>query len=205
VAARPDLKARIAAVYMIDTVVPAGDGPDAGGPALPACRTRGQTRCVLAWQAVTDGAALSAKRVLDRAMVWTPTGELVHLGGRAALCVNPLTGGAATPSAPLRANLGAANATGLEWGVRPPFLPHQVSARCEGGLLHVSHPGSPSLQPSGSWTERRKAAPFNLFYADIEADAHARVQTLLGGHDGPPAPAITSRITVTSNPIHRID
>jgi hypothetical protein len=205
VAARPELRARIAAVYMIDTIVPANDVAVAGGDALPACETRNQARCVLAWQSVVGRDPLKAKRLLDRAMVWTPTGELVHLGDRPALCVNPLTGGAATPSAPIRANLGAANATGLEWGVRPPFLPHQVSARCEGGLLHVSRPNSPSLRPSGSWTERRQAAPFNLFYADIEADAHARVQALLGGKAGPAAPAITSSITVTSSPIHPID
>jgi hypothetical protein len=205
VAANPGLKARIAAVYMIDTVIPAADVLDAGGGALPACETRNQARCVLAWQSVMDHDPLKAKRLLDRAMVWTPTGELVHLGGRLALCVNPLTGGEKARSAPIRANLGAANATGLEWGVHPPVLPHQVSARCEGGLLHVSRPTSPSLQPSGSWIERRKAPPFNLFYADIEADAQARVQALLGRHIGPAAPAITSSITVTSSPIHHID
>ena len=73
---------------------------------------------------------------------------------------------------------GAANATGLEWGDRPAFLARQVSARCDGGVLRVSSPKSALLQPSGSWTERRMAPSFNLFYADLENDARARLAAL---------------------------
>ena len=204
VAANPALSARIAAVYLIDTVVPAADFGSAAP--LPACQTRDQARCTLAWPAVTDGDPLTPKHALERALVWTPSGQLVHLGVRPALCVNPLTGSQAAPSASAHANLGAANATGLEWGVRPPFMPHQVSARCEDGLLHISRPASPSLQPNGSWTERRKAAAYNLFYADIEADAQRRVQTLLGRRTyGPAAPPIVDSVVLESHPIHRVD
>ena len=32
-----------------------------------------------------------------------------------------------------------------------------------------------SLQPGGAWADRRKVPGFNLFYADIEADAKARL------------------------------
>jgi hypothetical protein len=42
----------------------------------------------------------------------------------------------------------------------------------------VSRPESPSLRPSGGWAERRRAAPYNLFYADLEADAQARLAAL---------------------------
>jgi hypothetical protein len=42
----------------------------------------------------------------------------------------------------------------------------------------VSSPKSVSLKPSGSWAEQRMAPGFNLFYADLEADARARVAAL---------------------------
>ncbi|MHB8284037.1 MAG: DUF3089 domain-containing protein [Caulobacteraceae bacterium] len=204
VATAPALRARIAAIYLIDTFVPA-DEFGAGAP-FPACQSRAQAGCTMAWQAVLDHDPLAPRHELERAMVWTPTGQLVHLGNRAALCVNPLTGAQSAPAASAHLNLGAANASGLEWGVRPPFMPHQVAAHCDGGVLHVSRPASPSLQPSGSWTERRKAAAFNLFYADIEADAQARVQALIGRRVyGPSAPAITNSVVVSSTPIHHID
>ena len=48
-----------------------------------------------------------------------------------------------------------------------------------GGVLRISHPKSASLQPTGSWADRRKAAGYNLFYADLEADAQARLASLL--------------------------
>ena len=60
----------------------------------------------------------------------------------------------------------------------PAFLARQVSARCIGGVLHVSPPKSASLKPSGSWVERRRAPGFNLFYADLETDARARLAAL---------------------------
>jgi hypothetical protein len=109
------------------------------------------------------------------------------------------------PASP-KLNQGAANATGLEWGLRPSFLHNQVGAQCRGGLLYVTAPSSPSLQPSGFWARRRKARPFNLFYADLEADAGARVEALLGRRVyGPPAPQITTTIDIAASPIHHID
>jgi hypothetical protein len=202
----PDLalRQRIAAVYMIDTAVPVADyGPAAP---LPACRRRDEARCVVAWSMVPEGKQRVAQRLLARAMVWTPDNRLAPLDGRPALCVNPLLGAQSEAVAPAKLNRGAANATGLEWGLRPSFLHNQVGAQCRGGLLYVTAPNSPSLQPTGFWVRRRKARPFNLFYADIEADAEARVETLLGRRlYGPAAPPITTRIDVPASPIHRID
>ena len=103
---------------------------------------------------------------------------MVNLQGRVPLCFNPLLGAASNAPAPARLSLGAANATGLEWEARPAFLTRQISARCEKGVLRVSRPKSSSLRASGSWTDRRKAVAYNLFYADIEADAKARVAAL---------------------------
>ena len=173
VAADPKVAPRLAAVYLIGAPVPAGaHGP---GAPLPACAARARAGCVVAYTQAAfalDG----ADHVLDRALAWTPDGDLAPLAGRPALCVNPLTGAVGQPAAPEHANLGAANATRLEWGTRPAFLPHQVSARCEGGLLRTSRPRAPSLRRTGGWAERLKAPGFNLFWADLEADAAGRVE-----------------------------
>jgi hypothetical protein len=202
-AADPALLQRIAAVYLIEAVVPAEQyGP---GSALPACTQRTQARCVVGWVGVREGDEEAAASVVQRAFVWNGQGQLVPLQGRMPLCVNPLTGAADT-IAEARANLGAANATGMEWGARPGFLPRQASAACRKGLLRTSEPTSPSLRISGAWTDQRKVAPYNLFYADLEADAKARVAALLNRSDFPQsAPSIESAVTLGANPIHRIN
>lgn len=171
VASNPTLNARLVVAYLAETVIPAADPP------LPACRRPAQTGCVAAWAGVDDGSMDRARRLLDRALIWDGQGELVNLSGP-ALCFNPILGAATDQPAPARLHQGAANATGLEWGARPAFLARQVSARCVSGVLHVSPPKSASLKPSGSWIERRRAPGFNLFYADLETDARARLAAM---------------------------
>jgi hypothetical protein len=198
------LRRRIAAVYLIDTLAPL-DGLPRSGP-LSLCRNRQTAGCTVVWASAPADDAGRAERRLERALTWTPDGRLVNLKGRPIACVNPLTGGTDQPSASARDSRGAANATGLEWGARPAFLAHEVSAACQGGLLRVSAALAPSLQRSGGWLSRRRIAPFNLFYADLEADAQARVQAL-AGHVlfGPAAPPITTTQAVGRSPVHRID
>jgi hypothetical protein len=176
VAADPSLKARLTAVYAIDAIVPA----QAHGPSspIPACRTRGQARCIVAYRPVPKSNEREGERALRRALVFGASGYLEPLAGRPALCVNPLTGSIEAPLAARSTNLGAANASKLEWGVRPAFLPRQVSARCEGGVLWVSHPRSGALRRAGGWADRQKAPGYNLFYLDLETDAKARVAAL---------------------------
>jgi hypothetical protein len=169
IARDPLLRSRLVTAYLIDTVAPADRPP------IPPCVERGQTGCLAAWTRVEEGAFDAAKGRLDRALVWNDRGDLVNLTPRPALCFNPVLGAVTETPAPVRLHLGAANATGLEWGARPAFLARQVSARCEDGVLHVSKAKSASLRKSGSWTDRRRAPDFNLFYADLEADAKARL------------------------------
>jgi hypothetical protein len=173
VARDPALKKRLAVAYLIETVAPADYPP------LPPCRRKGEPGCLAAWISVSVGQYQRASILLDRTLVWGPGGELVNLSHRPALCFNPLLGSISESPAPARLNLGAANATGLEWGARPGFLARQVSAQCQGGVLFVSRPRSASLQKQGSWADRRRVPGFNLFYADLEADAEARVAPLL--------------------------
>ncbi len=176
VAHDPQLLNRMAAAYLIETIVPAGDfGP---ASAAPACTSRHQARCMVTYRSVPRNGDSVGERLLHRSLAWGPGDELEPLGGREALCVNPLSGAADGELVSERSNLGAANATDLEWGVRPAFLPHQVAAQCVGGLLRVSRPPSPALKPAGGWADRLKAPGYQLFYADLEADARARLAAL---------------------------
>jgi hypothetical protein len=188
VAGDPALRARLVAVYLVETVVPAPDyGP---GALVPACERREQAGCVVAFASLQDGDFPKAQDLNNRSLVWGDDDQLVNLQERLPLCVNPLDGSQRGERVPARLNLGAANATGLEWGARPAFLKRQVWAQCENGLLHTGRSKSTSLRPSGSWTDRRKVPGYNLFFADIEADAQARVSTLLGRQAyGPPKAA----------------
>jgi hypothetical protein len=171
---RPDLRERLVGAYLMETVTPAQDhGPDAP---TPACERRAQAGCLVAWISAPPLDFGRVRRIITRSLVWSGDGRLVPLAGRTPLCVNPLAGAAGGSEAPPRLNLGAANATGLEWGARPGFMARQVGARCQAGILEVSRPRSALLRPSGGWADRLRAPGFNLFWADIEADAQARAR-----------------------------
>ncbi|HEY1752070.1 MAG TPA: DUF3089 domain-containing protein [Caulobacteraceae bacterium] len=180
IAPNPALRARLVGAYLIDTVVTA----DQYGPAapVPACRQRNEAGCLVAWSAVRQGDFTAARRLLGRAMVWSAQDVLEPLGARAPLCVNPLLGAASDADAPERDNLGAAAATGLEWGVRPGFMVRQVGAQCQGGVLRVTRPRSSLLRPSGDWIERVREPGYNLFWADLEADSQARFAAWSAAH-----------------------
>ena len=198
IAKTPSLLGRLAGAYFIQTIVPADEyGP---GTTIPACATRSQARCVVAYMPVTEGRMGTARRILGRGLAWNAAGELASLGERAPLCVNPLLGAATGAEAPKRDNLGAANATGLEWGARPGYLPHEVSTQCRDGLLWVSRPKSSTLKAVGGWAERQKPAGYNLFYADLEADARERLRALAVA-GGLLAPPITTSVWVRRAPI----
>jgi hypothetical protein len=169
ITADPALKRRLVAAYLIETAVAADTPP------VPPCRTRGQPGCLAAWLGVEQGQTQRGEILLDRALVWGPGGELVNLGERPALCFNPVLGRVTDDPAPARLALGAANATGLEWGARPGFLARQVSAQCRDGVLQVSRPKSANLRSGGTWADHRKVPGFNLFWADLEADSLARL------------------------------
>lgn len=182
----PDLRRRMVAAYLIDAVTPAEDhGPSSH---LPACQSRRQTNCVVAWISARRFDFVRAQKIMSRSVVWTSDGRLVGLEGREPLCVNPLLGAQSDADAQPRLNLGAANATGLEWGARPGFMARQVGARCEGGILRVTRPRSALLRPSGDWADRLRTPSYNLFWADIEADAQTRAAVWLAAHGGGVSP-----------------
>ncbi|MFN3537034.1 MAG: DUF3089 domain-containing protein [Brevundimonas sp.] len=180
----PDLglRARLVAAYLMDAAVPADEyGP---GAAFPACRDRAETGCVFAWVQVREMDEETLSRLNRRAMGWTDQGALDLLGDRPYLCVNPVLGMRTDRHAEQREHLGGANATDLEWGVRPAFLNRQVSAQCQDGVLRYSRPASDVFRPTGSWADRRKAPSYNLFYADLEADVERRLRAWRQSADG---------------------
>jgi len=176
----PLLRGRLIAVYLIETVTPAAD--HAAGSPVPACVVREQSGCVAAWISAPRLDFDRASRIMSRSVVWSPDGRLVGLAGREPLCFNPILGAASDAEAPARLNLGAANASGLEWGARPGFMARQVSAQCVAGILRVSRSRSATLRPSGDWASRFRAAPYNLFWADLEADSKTRARVWLAAH-----------------------
>jgi hypothetical protein len=196
-AARPALIRRLAAVYLVDATVLAGDhGP---GSSLPACARPGEPRCVVGWNQEFAFDQVDIRQVFERSQVWGPNDELEGVAGRPILCVNPMLGARSDAPAPARLNRGAASASDVDWSTRPAFLSRQVSSQCVDGILRVSAPRSPSLQEQGDWLERLKEPAFNLFYADEEADAAARVASLLQLPDyAPPA----QPIAIAPAPVH---
>ena len=158
---------------------------------------------MVAWATPPDG---DRRRARDRALVWDGEGNLIDLEDRPALCVNPLTGSRTDALADEHDSLGAANASGMGWGVRPPYQKREIHARCVEGFLSVSKPRSSAFRRARGWSDQLKVAPYNLFFGDLEADGQARVSALLGRTVyGRLAPPITSSIAVKTSPVHRID
>lgn len=177
----PALRERLVAAYLMD-VVTAADGLS---PQIPACESRKQTGCLVGFSPVGEGNDGAARRRLRRALVWDARGRLVELGDREALCVNPVTGTTSTVLVPARQNRGATNATGLEWGARPALQAREIATQCRDGLLRHTEPDSESFRQAGTWADRRKSRPYNLFYGDIEADAEARMAAWQAAHGAP--------------------
>jgi hypothetical protein len=170
IANHPELKRRLVAAYLMEGVI-----SEARFKEVPLCQSRDAFGCALAWRSVEQGDETEARRVLRRALVWDERGALVGANEAATACVNPVTGSTEQPVSAMRESRGATNATNLEWGARPAFQSRIVAAECRDGILWRSPLNSESFRPKGSWADRRKIPPFNLFYADIESDVLNRI------------------------------
>lgn len=182
------LRRRLIGAYLMETAVPAPDFRP-GSAAVPACASRAEAGCVIAWISAPWIDFGKTQRIMNRSLAWNDKGHLTGLGGRQPLCVNPLLGAAIDDDAPARLNLGAANATGLEWGARPGLMARQVGAQCVDGILRISSPRSSLLRPQGGWPRRLRVADYNLFWADLEADVRERAGTWLADHPGALSPS----------------
>lgn len=163
------LRQRLVAAYLLDAVVPQ-TAPDLPPP----CRSQDETGCLVAFTAVVEGEEGDVRRRLGRALFWNARGGLVEVGAARPICVNPVTGDVSEVPVAARRHHGATNATGLEWGVRPALIAHEIATECRDGVLRFSAPRQESFRSAGSWADRRKVQPYNLFYGDLELDLQAR-------------------------------
>lgn len=141
--------------------------------ALPACERAGQAGCVLSWMSFGEPA--------DTAMIvdtWDATAGPTGLprDETATLCLNPLTGNA-DDAAPAQANRGTLfpNADLTDAAFRPQAVP----ARCgERGFLLIGE-SPPDLGPYVLPGNNYHVYDYALFWANIRADAEARLATFL--------------------------
>lgn len=171
------LRRRLAAAYIQEGIVPLDlfTGPLAD---LPPCAAPDQVRCVVAFATIEAGERDRVYALLDRGMSWTGDGALDYVAERGTLCVNPLLWSTSEDFAPARLHRGGAAAEGLAPGDHPSPLANQTGAQCQNGLLMVERPRSAALRRPDRLAEDRRVPPFNLFYADIEADAVRRMELL---------------------------
>lgn len=172
-----DLRERLAAAYIQDAPVPLDlfAGPFAE---LPPCASPDQIGCIAAFITIAPNERARVEAMLDRGMSWTADGELDYIRDRGTLCVNPLLWSTSEDFAPARLHRGGAAAEGLAPGDHPSPLANQTGAQCQNGLLMIETPRSRALRRPDRLGEDRRVAPFNLFYADIEADAARRMLIL---------------------------
>lgn len=164
---------RMVAAYAIGLDLSVGEF-DRSLKDLAPCITPAQTGCVLSWNAVTPEADLDmlAQFAGGRYALANGTDE-----GRSILCINPMTFDSSRPAAPASANQGTIPGPPGEGPVLP-LIPGRVAATCDRGFLVTEH--DPLLQlsplPGGSMHYH----DFSLFYANIRANAAARVRAFLG-------------------------
>lgn len=172
-----DLRARLAAAYILEAPVPLDlfSGPFAG---LPPCTAPEQVRCLVAFATIAPNEQARVQALLDRGMSWTADGELDYIRDRGTLCVNPLLWTTSEDFAPARLHAGGAAAEGLGPDDYPSPLANQTGAQCQNGLLMIETPRSRALRRPDRLGEDRRVPPYNLFYADIEIDAARRMGTL---------------------------
>ena len=164
---------RIVAIYAVGWPISVtADLPALG---FPACAAAGQARCILSWQSYaepSDPRQVTAYFDASRGYAGRPR------KGTKMLCVNPLTGNA-DGVAPASANKGAlvprANLSGVD--VTPGLIPARCTAQ---GLLSIG------AEPAGFGSyvlpgNNYHVFDYALFWANIRADAAARLTTFLAG------------------------
>jgi len=171
VAGKP-VAARIAAVYAVGWPISlTADLPALG---LPACATPGQAHCIVGWQSFAEPAD---PKLIDDYFAGSTGYAGRPRAGTAMLCVNPLTGarGGAAPAGQNRGTLVPhADLKGVD--VQAELVP----ARCaDRGLLLIGEPPKGFglyVLPGNNY----HVFDYALFWANLRADAEARLKTFLG-------------------------
>jgi len=159
---------RIVAAYVVGW--PLSVEADLPAMGLPVCAAEDQTACVLSWQSFANPAETADLRKVFEASTGL-NGK--PRAGTKMLCTNPLLGRATTEMALPARNLGALEPAAAKDG--KPLPAHSIGAVCgDDGFLLIGEP------PAGFGTyvlpgNNYHVYDYNLFWANLRADAEARV------------------------------
>jgi hypothetical protein len=168
IAARPNLRSRLIAAYVVGASLPEA----AEHTGLPVCSTPRQTGCLIDWNSATALTPLALGRGL---MVTFSEGRYQLVGRKRWLCVNPLSWDRTTVS-PASANKGALPIVDHGNDLKP-LVRGVTGAKCNRGRLVISIPRSKRegfkdpMTSLGSYHNQ----DYSLFYESIRRNAIARV------------------------------
>ncbi len=171
-----ELKARLAAAYVIDHPTPV-QLFETDLKNLKPCETETDTGCVIGWGAFMPGDGQIAERFATRRSVYEG-GAYKTVDNAPLLCMNPLLWSRQGDYAPRRLHKGGLAAIGLEPDAQAAPLGKQAGAQCENGLLYVDRPKSRVLRRPIRIGGQFRTLPSNLFYEDIRVNAVKRVEAL---------------------------
>ena len=154
-------------------------------PGIEPCTRPGQTRCVVAWDTVAEGADMAPSVGHPYAGSWEPE------DGKAPTCINPLswrddsarvdaTEHAGAVPIDMRAFWKALRKKRPRLEVPDPLpavLPQRISAQCHEGLLWVSDPDDRRFKQVA---KSYHSSDFLLFWLDLRLDSTERVEAWLG-------------------------
>ncbi len=173
-----DLRARLAAAYLLEAPVPL-DLFETGLANLAPCANAEDVRCVASYSAARPQERERISALTERSMSWTDVGDLRFVTERALLCTNPLTWQTNGDYAPDRMHRGGAAAEGLDLDDTPSSMANQTGAQCQNGVLMVDQPRANALRRAGRLAEDRRVPDFNLFYMDLAHNAAVRMDNLI--------------------------
>lgn len=169
------LRKRLVAAYLIDETIPASALERLS---LPVCSEKRAIRCVVAYNHVERRFADEIARARSRAVVWDGDMKAESLASPEPVCVNPVTWQANEQPSSREDHVGAASATGIEFGAMPPAVAKAVVAQCVGGVLVVEPPSQDYFRRAPWFKAKWRAQPFNLFFHDIAENAALRTAAL---------------------------
>lgn len=199
------LRHRLVAAYVIGFATPKAFA-DRIVPSLPICAKEDDVRCLVSYVDFEQRFDEEMARARSRSLVWDESGDLASMPGGELVCVNPLSWSTTDDYQPSAAHIGAASATGVGFGARPPKLSHAIGAKCERGILVVDTPRQTYLRRSAWYGAKWKAQPFNLFYFDLEANVGVRLNALVDRlkNDAELLPPIGEAVDVEVSPINKV-
>lgn len=166
------LQKQMVVAYVIGINLSEGDFPRRFN-SVAICATSVQTGCVVQWNSVLASANLPVMAKRYEQMFVEKYGDMP---GKTTLCINPLTFDRAKPLGAAGQSLGAVPGDPGE-GPMQPLVARAVAARCDNGLLVVEPNDRLGLKPLAGGALHYH--DIGLFYADLRANAVARVEAFL--------------------------